>query len=367
MKTTTIILTFLGFSTLSFAQIPVDTMPHNKNVLLEEYTGVTCTACPQGHIEINNLIATYPNKVFAAGLHSASVGHTTPYGNDENLARTFPDLLRPKIFNLFGIPGGIINRRMNNGGVEFFIFNPYSTYHSKIDSAINTNINEASPFNIGIVANYDTVNKILYINSQTYTTINKSSTYKLHVFITQSNILVSQLDGSTVIPNYNQKHVFREIITPTWGATLYPTGTTKGDIFNSTVTYSNSAKNYKMQDVEVLVFITDNSVTTNSKGQIVQVMGAHVNMMGTTAGINENANSNQISIYPNPSSNQFFVHLTNPSLNNEVIICDINGKVVLRKQVSNENNFSVNHELAPGVYFLSVKNNPGVVKKLVVQ
>jgi len=367
MKKLIFLFCLIGFTYNLSAQIPVDTIPGNKNVLLEEYTGVSCTACPQGHLEIDNLVTAYPNKVFVAGMHSASVGHTTPYGNDEDLSRPFPDLLRYKINNLFGIPGGIISRRAGISGTEFFIFNAYPTYHLPIDSAINKIINESSPFNIGIEANYDTVNKTLVVNSQIYSSAATTSKYNINVFLTQSNILVSQLDGNTVIPNYNQKHVFREVLTPSWGTTIYTAGAAKGSIYNHSVTFNNSTRNYKMQDVEVLVFITDRTVTTNEKGIIVQVKGINVNLTGNTTGINELAQTQEVSVYPNPSEDIINIHISNPSKNNEIYVHDISGKLVLQKEIGLDNNNIINHQLAPGMYFISVKNNPDVVQKLIVK
>jgi len=366
MKKFTYVIVFSLFSFAAFAQIPVDTMPNNKNVLLEEFTGVDCNSCPQGHIEIANLITAYPNRIYAAGMHSFSTGHTTPYPGDEDLRRQFPDALRTQIPDLYGIPGGIISRRASTTGKECYIFWPFNGYHQPLDSACNKIMSEPSPFNIGIDANYDTVNKILTVNSQVYTTISKTQNFKINVFITQSNIFVSQLNGNTVIPNYNQQHVFREVITPTWGAAMYPTGTNAGDVFNHSITFNNASKNYKMQDVEVLVFVTDHTTTTNSKGHVINVKGMHVNLTGPT-GVNEMAKEDNFSIYPNPSENVVNIHISKPSLDNMIYMHDLNGKLVLQKEIGLDNNNIINHQLAPGMYFISVKNNPGVIQKLIVQ
>ena len=36
-------------TTISFAQTFVSTTPENKNVVLEEFTGIYCGFCPDGH------------------------------------------------------------------------------------------------------------------------------------------------------------------------------------------------------------------------------------------------------------------------------------------------------------------------------
>jgi hypothetical protein len=48
-KTPIITFIFLLKSTLFLAQTIVSTSPENKKIILEEYTGIHCTYCPDGH------------------------------------------------------------------------------------------------------------------------------------------------------------------------------------------------------------------------------------------------------------------------------------------------------------------------------
>jgi hypothetical protein len=48
-KTPIILFIFLLTSTLVLAQTIVSTSPENKKIVLEEYTGIHCTYCPDGH------------------------------------------------------------------------------------------------------------------------------------------------------------------------------------------------------------------------------------------------------------------------------------------------------------------------------
>ena len=47
------ILTFCSLKTQ--AQTIVSTTPENKNAILEEFTGIYCVYCPDGHLIANNL------------------------------------------------------------------------------------------------------------------------------------------------------------------------------------------------------------------------------------------------------------------------------------------------------------------------
>ncbi|MFL2579410.1 MAG: T9SS type A sorting domain-containing protein [Parvicellaceae bacterium] len=86
---------------------------------------------------------------------------------------------------------------------------------------------------------------------------------------------------------------------------------------------------------------------------------------GASVGINENV-TNNVSIYPNPTS-----HVLNISTNSndlsELIIKDITGKIVFNQNFNT--NITVNTEnYAKGIYLIDVKNNHGTVsKKITIQ
>ena len=48
----------LSLPLMSFGQLLVDTTPQYKNVILEEFTGIHCMFCPDGHVIAQN-IKTY--------------------------------------------------------------------------------------------------------------------------------------------------------------------------------------------------------------------------------------------------------------------------------------------------------------------
>ena len=56
----------------------VSTTPENKNVILEEFTGIYCTYCPDGHLIAQNLHNANPNDVFLINIHTG--GYSNPNG-----------------------------------------------------------------------------------------------------------------------------------------------------------------------------------------------------------------------------------------------------------------------------------------------
>ncbi len=61
----------------AFAQLPVSTTPQNRKVLLEEFTGIHCVWCPDGHKMANELKASKPaGSVVIANIHTG--GYAQP-------------------------------------------------------------------------------------------------------------------------------------------------------------------------------------------------------------------------------------------------------------------------------------------------
>ncbi len=60
------------------AQTFVSTTPANKNVVLEEYTGINCTYCPDGHKRANQFADANPGRVVLINIHQGSFANGTP-------------------------------------------------------------------------------------------------------------------------------------------------------------------------------------------------------------------------------------------------------------------------------------------------
>jgi hypothetical protein len=90
----------------------------------------------------------------------------------------------------------------------------------------------------------------------------------------------------------------------------------------------------------------------------------------TTTGIKELKDiSNLISVYPNPTTNNFFVsNSLNETENMTVNISDMNGKLVQKIQNVNGSKSSINiDDLAKGFYFLRIETSRGDVLKKIIK
>ena len=68
---------FVLGSFLTFAQTNVSTTPENKNVVLEEFTGISCPYCPDGHVVHRGLKDNNPGDVMLINIHTGSFANTS--------------------------------------------------------------------------------------------------------------------------------------------------------------------------------------------------------------------------------------------------------------------------------------------------
>ncbi|MDG2052789.1 MAG: hypothetical protein P8J69_03345, partial [Flavobacteriaceae bacterium] len=108
--------TMFTFITLViFGQTIVSTETELKNVVLEEYTGIYCTYCPDGHAIAAALQENNPGRVNLINIHVG--GYSNPSNGDPDFRTPFGSA----IANEAGVPfypSGSINRRSWNGGAS---------------------------------------------------------------------------------------------------------------------------------------------------------------------------------------------------------------------------------------------------------
>src|SRR5690554_8137402 len=63
----------------AYGQTIVSTSPENKNVVLEEFTGIYCVFCPEGHAIAQAIKDANPDRVSLINIHTGSFA--VPNGN----------------------------------------------------------------------------------------------------------------------------------------------------------------------------------------------------------------------------------------------------------------------------------------------
>jgi hypothetical protein len=79
MKKQLLTLLAAGATGSMFAQLPVSTTPSNKNIVLEEFTGIHCGYCPDGHTVANTIYNNNPGRVVLINIHSGSFANAAAW------------------------------------------------------------------------------------------------------------------------------------------------------------------------------------------------------------------------------------------------------------------------------------------------
>ena len=281
MRRISTILLFLLLATTLKAQNLVSTDPYKRNVIIEEYTGVYCGYCPDGHRIANELAAKYQDRLFVLNIHTggyaadASIDFRTEDGN----------IIGAKV-NSF--PTGNVNRLANKAVGR----DTWSLYvEQQVEQMAECNV--AGQVVIDKDARKATVTVEVY-----YTANSVSETNYLNVVMLQDNIIAYQ-NGSHLNPaqvvggQYRHMHAFRDAITPTWGEDIAPT--TAGTFITKTYEYDIPAKigsfDVDIDDIEFVAFVTE---TKNEDESTTPVLNA--NKLHYISAVDENIHPTMLSV-----------------------------------------------------------------------
>lgn len=238
------------------SQVIVSTTPSNKNVILEELTGKTCTFCPDGHKRAQAIKDANPGRVVILNIHTGSYAAGTP-----NYRSPWGDYVGG-LFNVTGYPTGAINRTDYGTGVM----------HSRGDWLANsaTTLAQSSPVNVGGNAIIDLDTRTLTLDVEAYYTANGTgSANKMNVVIMQSNIAGPQVGASfypaQILPNgdYNHNHMVRHTLTPNAGDNIAAISATS--LYQNSYTYTIPTQinniPVNLADLEVAVYVSEGAST----------------------------------------------------------------------------------------------------------
>ncbi len=203
-------------SDTTYIESPAAT-PESKIVLIEEFTGVRCPNCPQGHDIIANIKSANPNKVVSVSMHPInSLG--APY------SFSVQDFRSPKAQSLFDYLGQIglepaagIDRKIFGGESKILLDkNKWTNY-------VNQELTATTPVNIMLDKSYDSTNRELTIVVELHYTSAVTEQNKVTVMLLESDIVTAQLDGTEIDTFYNHKDIMRDVISDTQGDLLTAT------------------------------------------------------------------------------------------------------------------------------------------------
>ena len=255
------------FSASVFAQVIVGTDPENKNVVLEEFTGIHCVYCPDGHAIAQAIQNAHPDDVVIMNIHTGS--YAVPSGNEPDFRTPWGDAIAGQS-GLLGYPAGTVNRHLFPGWSQG---SGTAMSRNRWSQAANQMLAEPSYLNVGLVATIVTSTRQLIVEVEVYYTGDSPfETNYLTVAMLQNNILGPQTGGGMGW-NYNHMHMLRHMLTGQWGVEI--TETTEGSLYSQTFAYE-IPENYTdvevvLEDLEIVAYVVETHqevVSGNNAGAI---------------------------------------------------------------------------------------------------
>ena len=217
-----ILLSLFAIGTLvATAQTNVSTTAENRNVVLEEFTGIHCGYCPDGHRLAQELYDNNPNDVTLINIHVGS--YATPSAGEPDFRTQWGTAIDGQA-GVAGYPAGTVNRHLFSGMQQ-----GSGTAMSRGDwaTAAAQVIPQSSPVNIWSEAIIDMGTNTLTVNVEVYYTGTQTITSnKLNVAVLQNNVEGPQsglsANPTSILPNgnYNHNHMLRHLMTGQWGDDL---------------------------------------------------------------------------------------------------------------------------------------------------
>lgn len=219
-----------------------------KIVLIEDFTGVRCINCPDGHEQAANIEAANPQRVIALSLHSDFLG--VAYVGQPELripeAQDLENLLGPAPAK----PVAAIDRVLFTGETDILQFlqqwsgrtNEQLTKNVAVNIALENRL-ETTDDGVSIIA------KATAIYLQNITAENR-----ITLILIEENVVAAQLTNSGVDSNYVHKNVARVFLTR-FNGNVINAEKNSGTVIVKEFKLNNVPATWKLIDLKVVAFI----------------------------------------------------------------------------------------------------------------
>jgi hypothetical protein len=245
---------------------PTDTTQatQQKNILIEEFTGVKCVQCPEGHAIAQSIADAHNGRVEIVSIHSGFYAVPFPfslYNFKIPEGTAIENLIGPASF----YPTAGIDRKLFSGQTDilldknFWAGNAAAQLQEPLKVKINFN-NTYNPSERKLTANIS----LAYLEEIT-------DAQSITVLITENDIIDAQETPQGVDTFYVHKHVLRAVLTNAIGD-LITESTPAGAIINRSYTFTLPAA-WNDTKCRVVAFVARN--TSDSK-EVLQVNAKYI-------------------------------------------------------------------------------------------
>ncbi len=253
----------IALQATAFAQLPVSTAPSNKSVVLEEFTGIKCVYCPDGHKIANNIkSANTPGKVILVNIHTG--GYAAPSGSEPDFRTAEGNAIAAiSTMGITGYPTGSMNRHIYQGTAIAMSRGVWAQYATQT-------LGQPSYVNVALQGTLNVTTRQLTVNVEVYYTgASTASTNNLTVMLLENDVVGPQTGGTNFNPTqvnpdgtYNHQHMLRKVLnTSAMGEVISPT--TSGTLITKQYTYTIPAQFVnnapQLGNLEIAAFVAESN------------------------------------------------------------------------------------------------------------
>ena len=226
-----------------------------RKVLVEKFTGQSCSACPNGAEIIKATRAALEGR-------SIEVAHHEGFGKDaftidESIEYANFFYSQPKFS-----PAIMIDRNVANSENPESVVGRVNDNETPLftEAVLSKALESIAPLNVNITHTYNEANRQLSV-TVSGEAIQALPNARVNVWLTQSNIKAFQLKGGD---DYSHDHAIRATLTGTWGQELVLTPENK---YEMTFRYQLPEKigdfDVVIEDMEIVAFVADYDATSS--------------------------------------------------------------------------------------------------------
>lgn len=180
--------------------------PQARKVLMEEFTGVSCPPCPNGHRMIDTLEHHYPGRFVAVGFSPYGFPQTDPVHDlTKQDFRTQDATTLKDIFVVSAIPAAVIDRIPGSIG--------YPQGVQSWAASVGNRINVSTKVNLHMTSVYNPGTREASVVVRAHYTGGISKKQVMTVLLLENEIIDAQKNGLQIDTNYTHRHVMRQMFT----------------------------------------------------------------------------------------------------------------------------------------------------------
>lgn len=353
MKKLALLFIATGIAGTAFAQQNVTT-GGQKYSLLEESTGAWCQYCPDGTVEVENMLTQNPHSIAVANHYGDAMQISDYSGWETNIYGS-------------GWPGATISRISQGSGFKVSPRSSWSNYSSNISA-------QTAKFDVTMTHDYNPTTRTISITVEGKALEAMTGKFSFNAYVTEDKVTgtgsgydqvnyYNTVSGHPMagkgnpIVGFEHNHTTRALLGGSFGDNNW-TDPAKDDTKTATYTYT-LAPSEDEDNIHIIGFISMNEVAFD-KREVLNAIEARLYPWPTNVNnVNQFAD---MQVFPNPANNYVVVrsHMSTPADVN-ITINNMVGQTLINKSYKAAGSLFAEKisldNLSNGIYFVNINSN----------